>query len=210
MINLPPAPFHHLPKVKCRVWSQSSQTLLDLWTHNLRGFLKCTWNLTLLHWQNLLMPHYYLAIFQLTLIKLSLTHCWKNLLLTKKISKISDLSAIWVSLQKSLKNVPPISSSTILTTMISCSLLHSTFAWNCSETLHWIPHICWWHVAFNPRDPFAMENVLNKLSSCISEMRRWMAANYLKLNDSKTEFFYHWILLQSETSSSCWNNNRFS
>ena len=45
------------------------------------------------------------------------------------------------------------------------------------------------YVAFNPCDPFAMENALNKLSSCISEMRRWMAANYLKLNDSKTEFF---------------------
>ena len=45
------------------------------------------------------------------------------------------------------------------------------------------------YVAFNPRDPFAMENALHKLSSCISEMRQWMAANYLKLNDSKTEFF---------------------
>ena len=31
---------------------------------------------------------------QLTHIKLSSTHCWKNLLLTKKISKISDLSAM--------------------------------------------------------------------------------------------------------------------
>ena len=45
------------------------------------------------------------------------------------------------------------------------------------------------YVAFYPRDPFAMENTLHKLSSCISEMRQWMATNYLKLNDSKTEFF---------------------
>ena len=45
------------------------------------------------------------------------------------------------------------------------------------------------YASFNPRDPFDKDNALAKLTSCINEMREWMAANYLKLNDSKTEFF---------------------
>jgi hypothetical protein len=34
-----------------------------------------------------------------------------------------------------------------------------------------------------------MDNVLAKLTSCIAETKKWMTNNYLKLNDSKTEFF---------------------
>ena len=45
------------------------------------------------------------------------------------------------------------------------------------------------YATFNPRDLSEMNNVLIKLTSCITEMREWMAANYLKLNDSKTDFF---------------------
>ena len=34
-----------------------------------------------------------------------------------------------------------------------------------------------------------MERALNKIAQCIAEIRSWLAANYLKLNDSKSEFF---------------------
>ena len=34
-----------------------------------------------------------------------------------------------------------------------------------------------------------MDNTLGKISRCVVEIRAWMAVNYLKLNDAKTEFF---------------------
>ena len=37
--------------------------------------------------------------------------------------------------------------------------------------------------------PGDLEASLTTLNACISEIRSWMSANYLKLNDSKTEFF---------------------
>ena len=44
-------------------------------------------------------------------------------------------------------------------------------------------------ISFDPRTPGALENALTKLQTCISNIRKWMVANKLKLNDSKTEFF---------------------
>ena len=34
-----------------------------------------------------------------------------------------------------------------------------------------------------------MENTLAKITECIVEIRRWLSANYLKLNDNESEFF---------------------
>ena len=45
------------------------------------------------------------------------------------------------------------------------------------------------YVSFDPRTPGALNNALSKLQTCISNIRKWMVANKLKLNDSKTEFF---------------------
>ena len=42
---------------------------------------------------------------------------------------------------------------------------------------------------FDPKTPGALDNALTKLQTCISNIRKWMVANKLKLNDSKTEFF---------------------
>jgi hypothetical protein len=41
------------------------------------------------------------------------------------------------------------------------------------------------YVPFNPDDS---EEALNRIESCIEEIRSWMQINFLKLNDSKTEF----------------------
>ena len=48
---------------------------------------------------------------------------------------------------------------------------------------------CQIYDSFDPRVPNAMENTLAKISDCIAEIRRWLSVNYLKLNDSKSEFF---------------------
>ena len=45
------------------------------------------------------------------------------------------------------------------------------------------------YTSFNPRVPGDREASLTTLNACICEIRSWMSANYLKLNDSKTEFF---------------------
>ena len=45
------------------------------------------------------------------------------------------------------------------------------------------------YVSFYPWSPEALDNVLTKLQSCISDMKQWMMVNKLKLNDTKTEFF---------------------
>ena len=45
------------------------------------------------------------------------------------------------------------------------------------------------YVMFDPTDPVAIDAALGRLSSCITEIQRWMNANKLKLNDGKTELF---------------------
>ena len=45
------------------------------------------------------------------------------------------------------------------------------------------------YVSFDPMTPGALNNALSKLQTCISNIRKWMVANKLKLNDSKTYFF---------------------
>ena len=45
------------------------------------------------------------------------------------------------------------------------------------------------YVSYDPRIPGALESALQRLTNCINEIKDWMAQNYLKLNDSKTEFF---------------------
>ena len=45
------------------------------------------------------------------------------------------------------------------------------------------------YVSFDPRDPEDMARALNKISCCIADIKSCLSANYLKLNDSKTEFF---------------------
>lgn len=45
------------------------------------------------------------------------------------------------------------------------------------------------YASFDPRIPGDMENTLTKVTECITEIRNWLSANYLKLNDSKSELF---------------------
>ena len=69
-------------------------------------------------WQKLLMPHYNLAIFQLTYIKPLSTHCWKKPTLDKKDPKnFRPVSNLFTA--KVIEKYAAINSSTILTTMIS-------------------------------------------------------------------------------------------
>ena len=48
---------------------------------------------------------------------------------------------------------------------------------------------CQLYVPFDPQVPGDLENTLARLTACISDIRKWLSENYLKLNDSKTEFF---------------------
>ena len=41
------------------------------------------------------------------------------------------------------------------------------------------------YTSFNPKDS---EQALERLEACVEDIRRWMSDNFLKLNDSKTEF----------------------
>ena len=45
------------------------------------------------------------------------------------------------------------------------------------------------YISFDPKDPRSIASSLGALSACIDSMKTWMHENYLKLNDSKTEFF---------------------
>ena len=45
------------------------------------------------------------------------------------------------------------------------------------------------YTSFNPRVSGASDEAIDKLSSCIEEIKQWMSVNKLKLNESKTEFF---------------------
>ena len=44
------------------------------------------------------------------------------------------------------------------------------------------------YLQFSPRDPQSLLNAIRTLDKCINEVKEWMLANKLKLNDSKTEF----------------------
>lgn len=59
------------------------------------------------------------------------------------------------------------------------------------------------YASFDPRIPGDMEKTVTNITECIVEIRKWLSANYLKLNDSKSEFFitgsYH-SLKQVDTS----------
>jgi hypothetical protein len=44
------------------------------------------------------------------------------------------------------------------------------------------------YLTFKPTDGKSLEEAKAILESCISEIRAWMACNFLKLNDNKTEF----------------------
>ena len=48
---------------------------------------------------------------------------------------------------------------------------------------------CQLYVPFDPQVPGDLENTLARLTACISDIRKWLSENYLKLNGSKTEFF---------------------
>ena len=45
------------------------------------------------------------------------------------------------------------------------------------------------YIAFDPRNPDDITRALNKISACIADIKAFLSTNYLKLNDSKTEFF---------------------
>lgn len=45
------------------------------------------------------------------------------------------------------------------------------------------------YISYDPKVPGDMDRALSVLTACISEIRKWLSENYLKLNDSKTEFF---------------------
>ena len=44
------------------------------------------------------------------------------------------------------------------------------------------------YLRFSPRDSRSLLNAIRTLGKCIDEVKKWMLANKLKLNDSKTEF----------------------
>ena len=48
---------------------------------------------------------------------------------------------------------------------------------------------CQLYVPFDPQVPGDLDNTLARLTAFISDIRKWLSENYLKLNDSKTEFF---------------------
>ena len=44
------------------------------------------------------------------------------------------------------------------------------------------------YLSFDTKDSGSKGNAISKLESCIAEIRSWMLANRLKLNDAKTEY----------------------
>jgi hypothetical protein len=44
------------------------------------------------------------------------------------------------------------------------------------------------YLAFKPSEPMSEEDARTRLEECIIDIRSWMAQNFLKLNDDKTEF----------------------
>ena len=45
------------------------------------------------------------------------------------------------------------------------------------------------YVSFDPKVPGELDSAISQLQNCIFDIKNWMTANKLKLNDSKTEFF---------------------
>ena len=45
------------------------------------------------------------------------------------------------------------------------------------------------YVTFDPRTPSAYDAAINKLQTCIAQIKDWMLCNKLQLNQSKTDFF---------------------
>ena len=43
------------------------------------------------------------------------------------------------------------------------------------------------YVSFNPRDPESIKHAVEKVEQCLAHVRLWMAHNFLKLNEEKTE-----------------------
>ena len=43
------------------------------------------------------------------------------------------------------------------------------------------------YISFRPRDDVSRAEVVARVESCVADIRAWMTANYLKLNDDKTE-----------------------
>ena len=51
------------------------------------------------------------------------------------------------------------------------------------------------YLAFNPLTPGSIEEVKTRVENCVKEIKEWMAKNFLKLNDDKTEL----ILMRKHT-----------
>jgi len=51
------------------------------------------------------------------------------------------------------------------------------------------------YLAFNPLTPGSIEDVKTRVENCVKEIKEWMAKNFLKLNDDKTEL----ILMRKHT-----------
>ena len=45
------------------------------------------------------------------------------------------------------------------------------------------------YISFDPKSSGALQNACSRLQNCISDMKKWMVVNKLKLNSLKTEFF---------------------
>ncbi len=59
------------------------------------------------------------------------------------------------------------------------------------------------YLSFDGRIPVSKQDALTRMEACIADIKAWMLLNFLKLNDSKTEFLeFHPSHSSTHTESS--------